>query len=176
MRKPGSGRVPPFSRIVEVAHLPDVGEEVRIVADADERAAIAAENALVDLARLEATLLVERRGRDGARVTGTVAADLTQRCVVSLEAFQSTLNEPVDVRFAPPKEADPGRPSSPATPEDDPPDPLIDGRIDLGHLATEFFVLGLDPYPHKPGVAFEDRIDPATGSPFDVLRKLAERS
>ena len=28
-------------------------------------------------------------------------------------------------------------------------------QIDLGALAAEFLALGLDPYPRKPGVAFD---------------------
>ena len=43
----------------------------------------------------------------------------------------------------------------------------INGKIDLGALTAEFFALGLDPYPRKPGVEFvappgED----ASDSPF----------
>ena len=38
--------------------------------------------------------------------------------------------------------------------DEDDPDPVIDGKIDLGALAAEFFALGLDPYPRKPGVEF----------------------
>ena len=35
---------------------------------------------------------------------------------------------------------------------EDAPDPIVDGKIDLGALAAEFMILGLDPYPRKPGV------------------------
>ena len=33
---------------------------------------------------------------------------------------------------------------------------VIDGKIDLGALAAEFFALGLDPYPRKPGAIFDE--------------------
>jgi len=36
----------------------------------------------------------------------------------------------------------------------DPPDPIINGQIDLGALAAEFLVLNLDLYPRKPGATF----------------------
>ena len=39
--------------------------------------------------------------------------------------------------------------------EVDPPDPIIDGKIDLGALLVEFVALGLDPFPRKPGVVFD---------------------
>ncbi len=38
---------------------------------------------------------------------------------------------------------------------DDDAEPLIGGVIDLGALATEFLILGLDPYPRKPGAVFQ---------------------
>lgn len=61
----------------------------------------------------------------------------------------------------------------------DPPDPITDGKIDLGTLASEFLTLGLDPYPRKPGVSFEPPgglgVDAAADeSPFSILRKLKE--
>ena len=31
----------------------------------------------------------------------------------------------------------------------------MDGVVDLGAIATEFLILGLDPYPRKPGAVFE---------------------
>jgi hypothetical protein len=174
MRRPPPSAALPFSRPIDVERLPEGGEDVAIAATAEECAAIAAENGLLALGRLDGAFRIVRRGRDGARVTGTVTAVSTQRCVVSLEPFDTAVSEPVDVSFAPPGAA--GEPAAGmALGDADPPDPLIDNTIDLGGLATEFLVLGLDPYPHKPGIAFEDRVDPATGSPFDVLRKLAER-
>ena len=38
---------------------------------------------------------------------------------------------------------------------EDPPEPIVNGAIDLGALAAEFLMLGLDPYPRKPGAVFE---------------------
>ncbi len=50
------------------------------------------------------------------------------------------------------------------------PEPLVDGIVDLGALATEFLILGLDPYPRKPGAAFEPpREGAADGGPFAAL-------
>jgi hypothetical protein len=37
---------------------------------------------------------------------------------------------------------------------DEPPEPLIGGAIDLGAIAAEFLMLGIDPYPRKPGAEF----------------------
>ena len=37
----------------------------------------------------------------------------------------------------------------------DGPEPLTGGVVDLGALATEFLILGVDPYPRKPGAVLE---------------------
>ena len=37
------------------------------------------------------------------------------------------------------------------------PEPLHDGAVDLGAVATEFLLLGIDPYPRKPDAVFEAR-------------------
>ena len=44
----------------------------------------------------------------------------------------------------------------------DDPEPLIDGVVDLGALAAEFVILGIDRYPRKPGAVFES---PGDGEP-----------
>ena len=56
------------------------------------------------------------------------------------------------------------------------PEPIVNGAIDLGKLATEFLVLGIDTYPRKPGAAFaapETPPDPDE-HPFAALRALKE--
>ena len=63
-----------------------------------------------------------------------------------------------------------------ATPEvevsidDDAPDPIEDGRIDLGQYAIEQLALTLDPFPRKPGAEFVQPPEPVEISPFAVLK------
>ena len=56
------------------------------------------------------------------------------------------------------------------------PEPLVGGIVDLGALATEFLILGLDPYPRKPGAVFElpQDVKPDPG-PFAALAGLKEK-
>ena len=53
---------------------------------------------------------------------------------------------------------------------------LRDGVIDLGAVATEFLILGIDPYPRKPGVQFEapTAAEPG-GHPFAALAALTKQ-
>lgn len=161
-----------FSRPLAAAEVPEEGLEVHIAARPEECAALAAEDGLVALSRLEADLSVRRKGGGGLEVAGALRAELRRTCVVTLEEFDATLVEPIEIAFAPepaprapepahrararrppePEETGPGRHF--VDPEDDEPDPLIDGRIDLGAIVAEFLALALDPYPRKPGASF----------------------
>jgi hypothetical protein len=57
----------------------------------------------------------------------------------------------------------------------DPPDPIINGKIDVGSLASEFLALGLDAYPRKPGAQFQNpdgEPDDEKASPFAALARF----
>jgi len=165
----------PFSRPVRVEALPKDGLGVTIEADEAERAAVAALNGLPAISKLGATFALRRAGRGAVSVSGRVRAEITQTCVVSLEPFEALVDEPIDVRFAPPREEKrarraEGEADTVALDAEDPPDPIIDGTVDLGALAAEFMALGLDPYPRKPGVGFEaPPAPPEADAPFAPL-------
>jgi uncharacterized metal-binding protein YceD (DUF177 family) len=164
----------PFSRPVKVETLPRDGLEQSIEATPKERAALAEANDLADLASLTARLVIKRSGK-GVRVTGAFHAEATQTCVVSLEPFPVTLDEPIEARFVPEGERRPrAADSDPIGLEDlDEPDPLVDGKVDLGALTAEFLALSLDPYPRKPDAVFEPPVEPdADPSPFGALARL----
>ena len=177
-----------------VSDVPARGLDVTLVAAERLRAQLAAANGLARIASAEARLHVSRRGREGLHVTGEVRARVTLTCVVSLEQFDSDISEPVDVDFEPSPDQRPERegrsaarsrraPPSPAPEVEvgmddlDAPDPIVDGRIDLGALAQEFLTLGIDPYPRKPGVAFTEPAEPpAKESPFAKLATLTPKT
>jgi len=169
----------PFSRPVRIDALPRDGQTVTIEATSAEREALASFLELPAIAALTAMLRLEPWGRGGARVSGAVHGALTQICVVSLEPFAATIDEVVDVRFAPQAALDSRSMAAKETlslDDEDEPDPIIEGKIDLGALAAEFFALGLDPYPRKPGATFEQRTrTEPSNSPFSALAKRAKR-
>ncbi len=187
---PGAGV--PFSRPVSVDPLPDEGFEVEIEADAEERKALAALVGLVDIGKLGAVFRVTRRPQGRVNVKGQVSATITQTCVVSLDPFESAVSEEVDVDFtrlediekaaserAKRERAMPRDQAKFEEEDEDPPDPIIDGKIDLGALAGEFLALALDPYPKKPGVSFDEIITETPEereSPFAILRKWDKTS
>jgi hypothetical protein len=171
----------PFRRVTRVDALPTEGQTVTIEANSAEREALAAFLKLPSIESLVASFTLVRSQSVGVRVTGAVHGELTQVCVVSLEPFAATVDEDIDLRFAPRRDdgaarraaAEAGTFSMADVGE---PDPIIDGKIDLGALAAEFFALGLDPYPRKPGVSFRPPEEPeATVSPFSALASRAPR-
>jgi hypothetical protein len=172
---------PPFSRPIKVEAIPRDGLETSIEADEAERAALAKFNGLPGVGKLAASFALKLGAGGSVRVRGEIHADVTQICVVSLESFEASLVEPVDVRFAPAREegshgASRGESDALKFEREDEPDPIIDGKIDLGVLASEFLTLGLDPYPRKPGVAFEPPAeDDQSGSPFSALTEKKDR-
>jgi uncharacterized metal-binding protein YceD (DUF177 family) len=166
--------------MVRVDSLPKEGQKVTIEANPAEREALAAFLKLPSIEELGASLTLTPSGRR-VRVTGAVRGELTQICVVSLEPFPATIDEEVDVLFAPRAEGGPARraaeePRTFSMTDEGEPDPIVEGKIDLGALAAEFLALGLDPYPRKPGVSFESPEQPeATVSPFSALAYRSDK-
>jgi uncharacterized metal-binding protein YceD (DUF177 family) len=161
--------------VVRPEAIPEGGADYVLTADDAVRSAVAREAGLLEPPKLQASLHVERHGKGGLRVTGRVAADLCQACVVTLEPVRAELDEPVDLRFAP--EAEHASPevdlAADADPTAEPPELLTGGALDLGALANEFILLAIDPYPRKAGVAFTPPApaEPVEG-PFAALAPL----
>ena len=165
-----------WNRVIRVEDIPQAGAAFTLTADEDVRASIARETGVLDLPRLEATFEIDRRGKAGLRVAGQVAATVIQACVVTLEPVTSELDEAIDVVFVPESEREQQKPvdiAIAAEAVDDEPESLVGGTLDLGALATEFLVLGIDPYPRKPDAAFEPPASPgADAGPFAALAAL----
>jgi Large ribosomal RNA subunit accumulation protein YceD len=156
----------PWHVPVTVEDIAETGQHFALVADEETRANIARLAGLRDLPRLQADFDVTRQGAGGVRVSGRVSATVGQNCVVTLEPLANEIDEEVDLLFMPQSAAaagsDGGADDDEADAKWDDREPLIDGVVDLGALATEFLVLGIDPYPRKPGAVFES---PANSGP-----------
>ncbi len=168
----------PWSVPVAVEDIPDSGLHIAIEAPPEARAAVAELASLRDLARFSAVFDLSRQGA-GAHVTGQINARVCQTCVVSLDPIESEVAEAVDLRFAPTAAggvpaAETGRKH--ALGGEEPPEPLVDGKIDLGALATEFLIVGIDPYPRKADAEFAPpEVADAGEHPFAALETLKRR-
>jgi uncharacterized metal-binding protein YceD (DUF177 family) len=194
----------PWQVSVAIEDVAESGQHFDLVADNDVRAAVARVVGLRDLPRLQATFDVTRHGADGLHVSGRLSATVGQNCVVTLEPLVNEVEEDIDLSFAPPsppverkageRKAGERKAGEREAGEDkageealeaaceppqrswNGPEPLVGGVVDLGALATEFLILGLDPYPRKPGAVFEapQEVKPDPG-PFAALAGLKEK-
>lgn len=168
----------PWTYEIELASIPAEGKSFELVPDEATRKQLAEVANVVAVHSLKVMLEVRPTADNGADVTGTLEGVVRQTCVVSLEDFDNPVSETISVDFA-------DAPKSEASSDDeeeieDLPDPIVDGKIDLGTLATEFLILSVDPYPRKPGAAFaggasEDvQVEPKR-SPFERLSGLKDK-
>jgi uncharacterized metal-binding protein YceD (DUF177 family) len=158
---------------VAVENIPETGLHVEIDAPEVVRAALRAFASLRELPRLSAVFDLARRGA-GVRVTGQVSARVGQTCVVTLEPVESDLEESVDLVFAPAlAKSAKAETVDLGTREEESPEPLVGGKLDLGAIATEFLLLGIDPYPRKAGAEFAPvKADDGSARPFAALEAL----
>ena len=130
---------------------------------------------------LSASASLDRDAEAAGRfhVAGRVRARIGQTCVVSLDPIENDIDEPIDLIFAPPEQipeladlVDEAAESDTEIP--DPPEPIENGVIDLGRLATDALFLAIDPYPRKPDAVFEPLVEAADPEdhPFAALKAL----
>jgi len=159
----------PWRVPVALDDIPETGLHIEIDAPESARSDLAAIANLRELPRLSAAFDLARRGA-GVRVTGQVKARVGQTCVVTLEPVANDVDEPVDLTFSP------AAGSQAVSGDGEPPEPLADETLDLGAIATEFLLLGIDPYPRKPGAEFAPvKADDGSAKPFAALEALKKR-
>jgi len=168
---------PEFSRLVAVDRVRIEGTIERLEADAEERAALAKRFGLVAVHELSAVLKLEPWRRGGLKIMGRLQARVEQTCVVTLDSFEATVGDEV-VRFFSGHNAPGATPvvHSVESLEEDEPDVISGGSVDLGELVAEALGLVLDPYPRKPDVEFQlagsEKEPPQRETPFAALGQL----
>ncbi len=181
MNRTGSMTEPagPWSVPVTVAQLPDTGLHRAFEASQAVRDAMAKLAGLREILSASASLDVTPKGGGRVHVTGRVRARIGQTCVVSLDPIENELDEPIDLIFVPPEQipeladlVDEAAVSEGDIP--DPPEPIENGIIDLGRLATDALYLAIDPYPRRPDAVFEPLVEAADPEdhPFAALKAL----
>jgi uncharacterized metal-binding protein YceD (DUF177 family) len=157
---------------VTVTELPDNGAEFEIVPDEATLAMLAQHTGVIAVPNLVARVRVARE-TGGAVVEGSLRATVRQTCVLTIEPFDNKIDETISARFVAPEMMPSASAGEADLAADDPPDPLVDGRIDLAAVVTEFLTLSIDPYPRKPGAVFEAPEEHSgRASPFAALAKL----
>ena len=194
-----AGPAPEFSRIVRADAVHREGDLVETIeATEAERKALAERFELEGIGRLIARVRLRSvRGGQMVRVEGELEADVVQTCVITLEPVPAQVAERFGALFAPesmvPSEDDDIE-IDPNIAEEDIPEAMTNGRIDIGELTAQHLSLALDPYPHAEGVAFDGYsegeeeeeaaapadddagADPEKPNPFAALERLKRQN
>jgi uncharacterized metal-binding protein YceD (DUF177 family) len=169
---------------VSLADLKEEPSRYHVVATEAERAALAQRFGLRGLSAMEADVAVARlHGGAALRVEGRIRADLTQDCVVSLEPVQQHIDDKFTLDFGETADVlDTETGELVLSADQDAPEPMPSGELDLGELLAEHLALAIDPYPRKPGIALDQvlqsngiTLEGAQQSPFAVLSGLKNK-
>jgi uncharacterized metal-binding protein YceD (DUF177 family) len=166
----------PWRAFVNVAQIPGSGLHRDIAADEATRAAMAEIAALRNISTARASFDLSLRSGGRVHVAGHLTARIGQTCAVTLEPIENDIDENIDLIFAPADEVKELFDDLDEEPEDgelpEPPEPIENGIIDLGRLATDVLFLAIDPYPRKEGAVFEARVTAADPGdhPFAALK------
>lgn len=158
----------PYSEIVRL-HQVGAGVTRSLEPDAAARARIAR---ALDLASLDSFVaeMTLAPAPGGWRLSGRVKASLAQTCGITLEPLPVEIDAPFAVTLA--EAVDEESDEIVITLDDESPDPVEGGQVDLGQYAVEQLALQLDPFPRKAGAEFVQPPEPTEISPFAVLKQI----
>jgi uncharacterized metal-binding protein YceD (DUF177 family) len=166
-------------RFAHQLRLNEIGDGTRLtlVADEQERKAVARRLALPSIERLEAHVTLSRTG-EVVRAEGRLLAALDQSCVVTRDPVSTRIDEPFLIQFIPEPSAAPDEEVELGEADCD--TVFHDGSvIDLGTAIADTLALSIDPYPRsaaadaalkEAGVVTQEQ-----ASPFAVLAGLKGR-
>lgn len=167
-----------MSHIIETTDIDAAGRHFEFAADGAQRQALAARLGLLDLKELTVAGQIRRDG-DGTTilVDGRFLAEVAQKCVVTLERLEATLDEAFHVRFLSPADWETYRARDvEVVPDDEDVEPLEGTNVDLGATVVEYLALAIDPYPRRRDAEFSfDTGVEADPGPFAALAKLRNK-
>jgi len=162
-----------FHHSVLLDRIGPAGLDVAIKASHAQCAALADRMQVPVVHALICRFHLVREDRDHVAARGHLLARITQTCVVSMEDFETDVEERFQVRFVPA-----GEETDLIDPEADDDLPYDGNTIDLGEAAAQQLGLAIDPYPRMPGAELPEEKE-ATNEPpphpfaaLGSLRKL----
>lgn len=156
--------------------------------------ALAARLGIPGVQSLSAEVVLQRVPGNKAviHVEGMLKADVTQSCIISHAPVKGHIEEEFEGWYADPssftslaraRHEKAGKAADieiPIMDEREDPEPMVNGKIDLGDLVAQYLSLSLNPYPRAHGVAWDrESVDhgrdaqPATPlrkNPFEALK------
>jgi hypothetical protein len=185
---------PEWSHFVEADKVGPVPLKIKISPGPDELKRLAKRMALTGLKDVEGELILSRdSGRNVIFISGQVRAGVTQNSVISGKPVESQVQDSFEAWYANHEEAvsfakakqerlvREGQGDFPFMDESEDPEPIMDGKIDVGELVAQYLSLAIDPYPRAEGESFELAADAPKAAeevyenPFAALKDWKNR-
>lgn len=170
---------------------------LKIAPDESQTRTIVKRLAIDGLEGLEARITLRRNtGNMVIHVQGIITAKAFQKCIITLAPLEIDIEAPFEAWYADSsqtlsftkakRERDIERDNieQPILDEAEDPEPVVDGRIDLGELVVQHLSLNIDPYPRAIGASYalgDDDVTVAqkTGeayhNPFEALKNWRDK-
>lgn len=165
-----------------VTDIPERGLARTRTATDEERIELARELDIPSVESLIVSYEITPRGPLRYVFSGTLEANVTQACVVSLEPVPARVTEAFEIGLGPAEALEDAPPAAGDREVSSVPDveSIEDGRVEVGTMIFGVLSAALPPYPRKPGVEFDwvdpkGEADPEGASPFAALAKLKPR-
>ena len=132
-------------------------------------------------------------GRNVVFISGRVRAAVTQSSVVSGKPVKSEIDDSFEAWYADHDEAvsfakakqerlvREGQGDFPFLDESEDPEPIVDGKIDVGELVAQYLSLAINPYPRAEGESFgeaeplKEAVEEVYENPFAALKDWKNR-
>lgn len=178
---------PEFSHIVQVSELGNRPLEINLTANDQQRAGLGKRLSLSSLESFKAKVFLTLLKNADVDVKASFTAQIIQPCTVTLEPVTSELQADFSITYSPVIEEDDENDGDDDEVFEDlddmvePPEPLIDQRLDIGEALVEHLALEINPFPRVKGAVFEgyvagSKIENASDfekkNPFAALSQL----
>jgi hypothetical protein len=172
---------------IEVETLGQKPLELSIKASEQQCKDIANRLDLVAIDELGAELVINREESGNIiHVKGVFRARVCQKCIITLDELSQEISDEFEAWYADPEQAVSlakvrhERMSKmmdaevPLLEENEDPEPVIDGKIDIGELVIQYLSLSLNEYPQAEGVAHAPSVESVSGRGEGMNRPFAK--
>ena len=174
---------PEFTIPINIAELPFSGLDIRRTLEEPQQRRLASRLAVksLDNFAIDVRIRLERGSIPRVSVDGSLEATVSQSCSVTLELIVSKFSIPVSLIFE--EAADPVHLLEEIDAQgNDPPEPMIDGKFDIGDTLVQLLAVEINPFPRKPGVSLDSMPEAKLGlakdsepdNPFASLAALRD--
>ena len=150
---------PEYSHIVQVSELGNRPLEINLAANAEQCAALAKRLSLSSIKSFKAQVFLTLLKNSDVDLKASFSVQVIQPCTVTLAPVSSDLKAKFSMTYTPVVEEDEESEEDEVFEDLDdmvePPEPLIDQKIDIGAALVEHLALEIDPFPRVKGAVFE---------------------